>query len=165
MNADVSIRQATPTDLPNIKEIIDKSFSWVISFFAAQSVDFEEGKILVAESEGSIAGFAKLVEFNLGSVKYGCILWLAVDPTKRRKGYAAVLVNAGYKYFTQNGAREVFASVRRSNKASLATFHKEGFIQVGFLSLRRHFGWRLFSFYRSIWYAPTEVVLVKHPQK
>ena len=165
LTVDLAVRQATEGDCRRFKEIIDLSFPRFYRFFATRGVNSEEGKVLVAETRDAIAGFAKLIEFNVGNIKYGCILWVAVDPTQRRKGYAAVLVNAGYEYLTRIGTREVFASVHRRNKASLATFREDGFVQVGFFALRRHFGWRLLSFYSSIWYAPGEIVLVKHPQK
>ena len=160
MSSEVAIRQATPNDMPQVKEIIDLSFPWFSRFFARISLDSEDGKVLVAESQGAIVGFAKLIEFKVGSGKYGCILWIAVHPEHRRKGIALALVKDSIENFQHEGAETVFASVRRTNKASLATFSKMRFVQMSFLDLWRLFGFRVFSFYRDIWYAPIEIVLM-----
>ena len=154
------IRQATPNDCTKLKEIINLSFPIIFRFFANHSVDSEKGKVLVSESQDAAVGFAKLIDFQIGGGKYGCILWLAVHPQHRRKGIAAELVNAGAENLNHDGAKAVFASVQRRNKASLATFSKEGFKRMNFLGLWRLFGWRLFEFYRDIWYAPGEIVLM-----
>lgn len=155
-----SIRQATPNDHAKLKEIIDVSFPRFFRFFASHSLDSEEGKVLVSENQSTIVGFAKLIEFHIGSGKYGCILWLAVHPEHRRKCIASALVKAGTENLKHIGAKAVFASVQRRNKASLATFSKEGFMRMDFLGLWRLFGFRVFSFYREIWYAPGEIVLM-----
>lgn len=160
MNTTPSIRQAKPSDCAKLKEIIDLSFPRFFRFFASHSLDSEEGKALVSESQSTIVGFAKLIEFHVGSGKYGCILWLAVHPQHRRKGIASDLVEAGTENLKHDGAKAVFASVQRRNKASLATFSKEGFERMGFLGLWRLFSFRVFSFYREIWYAPGEIVLI-----
>jgi ribosomal protein S18 acetylase RimI-like enzyme len=154
-----SIRQASLNDRTKLKEIVDLSFQRFFRFFANHSLNSEEGKTLVSEKQGTAVGFAKLIEFNVGNCKYGCILWLAVHPNHRRKGVAATLVKAGTENLKLDGAGAVFASVQRRNKASLATFRKEGFRKEGFWGLRRLFGWRVFDFYREIWYAPGEIVL------
>jgi ribosomal protein S18 acetylase RimI-like enzyme len=160
MNTTQSIREATLNDRSKLKEIIDLSFPWFFRFFAVHSVDSEEGKTLISNDQGIVVGFAKLIEFNINGCKYGCILWLAVHPEHRRKGIASSLVGAGTEYLKRDGAKAAFASVQRRNHASLATFRKEGFVRAGFWGLRRLFGWRVFSFYREIWYAPGEVVLI-----
>jgi len=116
----------------------------------------------VSEAEEIVVGFAKLKEFHVSNKKYGCVMWLTVHPTQRRRGIATALVKTSFEYLTQDGAQEVFASVQRRNKASLATFRKEGFTHVGLVSLWRNFGWRVFGFYRDIWSAPGEIILVKH---
>ena len=144
-----------------MKEIINLSFPTFIRFFATNSVDSEEGSLLISEFDGVAVGFAKLTDFYVAKHKYGCILWLAVHPNQRRKGIALTLVKSGVEDLKREGAEAVFASVRRTNKASLATFHAQGFERVGFIGLWRRFGWRTFQLYRGIWYAPTEVVLMR----
>lgn len=159
MDTELAIRQATPNDMNKLKEIIDLSFPRFFRFFASHSLD-SEGQVLVGELHKIVVGFAKTIEFSVGSDKFGCILWLAVHPNYRRKGFAAQLVMAGTNYLLSHGAEAVFASTQRRNAASLTTFGKEGFKRMGFLGLWRLFGWRVFSFYRKIWVAPGEVVLM-----
>lgn len=153
------IRQATEADLPVVKEIINLSFPRFFRLFAAHSLD-SEGVILVNVVDGRIVGFAKLIDFMVEGVKYGCVLWLAVHPSFRLKGYAADLVNAGTRYLKDNGSRAVFASIQHNNVGSLGTFLRVGYVRVGFLGLWRMFGWRVFVFYRDIWYFLGEVVVV-----
>jgi ribosomal protein S18 acetylase RimI-like enzyme len=154
------IRQTTINDLAKLKEIIDLSFPRFFRYFAWHSVSDLTKPVIVSETETVIAGFAKLIEFGIGSAKYGCILWIAIHPAYRHKGIALKLTNAGVEYLKQQRAKAVFASTQRQNRAALATLGKAGFNRVGFLGLWRLFGWRVFSFYRHIWYAPGEVVLM-----
>ena len=159
MSSDYLERLAMPNDFGSIKQIIDASFPRFFRFFAVHSLH-QEGRVLVSETQTTIAGFAKLIDFQVGSGKYGCILWVAVSPLFRRKGIARSLVKTGTERLKQDGAKAVFASVQRRNVASLAVFGKEGFRKMGFLDLWRLFGWRVFKFYGNIWFAPREVVLM-----
>jgi ribosomal protein S18 acetylase RimI-like enzyme len=153
------IREAVQSDKERLNEIIGASFPRFFRFFASHSIN-SKGAVLVSEAEGAVAGFAKLTDFTVGDGRFGRILWLAVHPDFRRKGVAAELVKTGTQSLLREGAGAVFASAQRSNVASLATFGREGFRRVGFLGLWRLFGWRVFSFYRKIWFAPGEVVLM-----
>jgi RimJ/RimL family protein N-acetyltransferase len=160
-----SIRQSTPDDYSKLKGIIDLSFPMFFRYFANHSVTSEDGKVLVSETQGGILGFVKLIEFNINSRKYGCILWIAVHPSFRRKGIASSLTNAGIDYLKNISAQTVFASTQIRNKSSQATLGKAGFIRAGFLGLWRIFGWRVFRFYSDIWYAPGEVVFIHNSQE
>jgi len=156
----LSIREATLNDLPKIKQIIGLSFPRFFRFFASHSVDAEQGKVLVATAQGTVMGFVKLIEFQVGSVKYGCILWIAVHPAFRRKGIAHALTNAGVESLKKEGSKAVFASTQRRNSAAKGALGTAGFRRMGFLDLWLLFGWRVFSFYSEIWYAPGEVVFM-----
>jgi len=133
----LSIRQSTPDDYAILKEIIDLSFPMFFRYFAIRSVTSEDGKVLVSETQGDVSGFVKLIEFKSGSRKYGCILWIAVHPSYRRRGIALRLTNAGIDYLKNDGSQAVFASTQTRNKAAQATLGKAGFRLVGFLSLWR----------------------------
>lgn len=162
MENESSIRQSTPDDYAKLKEIIDLSFPRFFRYFANHSVTSEDGKVLVSETQDGISAFVKLIEFNINSQKYGCILWIAVHPFYRRKGIAFSLTNAGIDYLKNDGAQAVFASTQIRNKAAQATLVKAGFRTAGFLGLWRVFGWRVLSFYSDIWYAPGEVVFIQN---
>ena len=60
----------------------------------------------------------------------------------------------------QSGALAIFASIQRTNKASLATFGAEGFVRIGFIGLLTIFGWNVFIFYRDTWFALGEIVVM-----
>jgi ribosomal protein S18 acetylase RimI-like enzyme len=153
-----SIRQATASDYTKLKEIVDLSFPRFFRYFASHSVSDLHEPTLVSEVENVVVGFAKLIEFQVGNGKYGCILWIAVHPAYRRRGIALTLTNAGVDYLKKHGAEAVFASTQRRNSAAQAALGKAGFVRIGFLGLWRLFGWRVFQIYSDIWLAPGEVV-------
>ena len=159
MASEIIVRQMMHSEADSVRQIIDLSFPRFFRFFANHSLQ-EEGQVLVTESQGAVVGFAKLVEFNLGGSKFGCILWLAVQPKFRQKGIASALVHSGTTCLKVNGAKAVFVSVQRRNMASLTVFRKVGFRRMGFLGLWRLLSWRVFGFYRDIWFAPGEIVLM-----
>lgn len=160
MNTVPSIRQATSSDYAKLKEIIDLSFPRFFRYFALESVNSKDGKVLLIEVQGQTAGFAKLITFTIRNEFYGCLLWIAVHPNYRRHGFAFQLTNAGVNNLKDEGAHAVFASTQRRNKAELAALAKSGFKRAGFLGLWRLFGWRVFQLYSDIWLAPGEVVLM-----
>ena len=162
MSTNFVIREATVNDLPRLKEIINVSFPWFFRVFAAHSVADTSEPVLVASAEGAVVGFAKLIEFKIGGSKYGCILWIAVDPSSRQRGIASGLTNSGVAYLKKRGAQAVFASTQRRNKAALAALGKTGFQRMGVTDLWRLFGVQILRFYNDIWLAPGEVVLM-HP--
>ena len=149
-----------PSDEGNLKEIVALSFSKLMGFFALHSLLSEEGQVLVGVNQGTISAFAKIIKFKIGGVKYGCLLWLAVHPSFRKRGYALALTNAATFQLKPDGAMIVFASTQRKNQAALATLRKAGFEQKGFLSLWRIFRWQALRLYKDIWLAPGEVVLM-----
>jgi len=159
VNADFRVRPMIPSDAGRLEEIVDISFSWFVRSFALHSLR-EERQVLVSETLGEAVGFVKLVDVQVGSGKFGCILWVAVHPQFRGRGIATTLVNAGFERLKHSGAKAVFAPVRRRNTASLTVFGRQGFRKMGFLELWRLFGWRIFEFYSNIWLAPWVVVLM-----
>lgn len=159
MKRDFAIRISSQSEEECLKEIIGLSFPRFFRFFASRSLT-SEGFVLVSEAEERVIGFAKLIEFKVGSRLFGCVLWLAVHPDFRRRTVAIGLVEAGTDYLLKHGAGAVFASTQRRNSGSLATFRKAGFRRVRFMDLWRTFGWRVFSLYRDIWYAPGEILLM-----
>ena len=152
------IRQMTENDLNQVKQITDLSFPIFYRFFAAHSL-LEEGQVIVAEMAGRIVGFVKLINFYIGGKKYGCILWIAVHPNFRRKGFAGLITRNGIQRLKQEGSSAVFASTQRRNIAALSVLNLQGFRRVSFLGLCRLFGWQVFKFYSDIWLAPGEIVL------
>ena len=160
MNLEFRIRPMLPSDEGNLRGIVALSFSKLMGFFAVQSLLTEKGQVLVADIQGSAIAFAKLIEFQISGGKYGCLLWIGVHPEFRRKGVAGALTAEGIKLLKQGGAKTVFASTQRRKTGALIVLERSGFRGVGFLELFRLFGWRILKFYRDIWLAPGEVVLM-----
>ena len=151
----------SPSDASRLREIVALSFSRLMGFFAVHSLLSEEGQVLVSESEATVVGFAKLIEFQIGDGKFGCILWIGVHPELRRKGVASSLTNEGILHLKQDGAKMVFASTQRRNIVAQNLLIRNGFRKMGFLQLWRLFSWRVFEFYGDIWLAPGEIVLMQ----
>jgi ribosomal protein S18 acetylase RimI-like enzyme len=149
----------TENDADQVKQVIDLSFPRFYRFFASHSLH-EEGQVLVAETTGRVVGFTKLIKFFIDGKKYGCILWIAVHPSFRRKHIAAALTSNSTQILKQDGSKAVFASTQRRNVGALSVLSLQGFKRNGFFGLRRLFGWRVFEFYRDIWFAPGEIVLI-----
>ena len=159
MSTAFSIKQIESSDLDNLKQITNTSFPEFFRSIAAQS-RYSEGQVLVSEAQGTTVGFIKLAKFHLDG-KFGCIFGVAVIKQLRRKGIATGLVKAGAKSLEYGGAIAVFATAERWNFASLAVFKKTGFRRMGFLSLWRLFGWRIFEFYRDIRFDFGQIVLMR----
>jgi N-acetylglutamate synthase-like GNAT family acetyltransferase len=160
MQAALIVRGAEQRDLAAVHEIVDLSFPLFFRHFAWHSLNSGEGKTLICQNGGEVAGFAKLTEFYIREAKYGCILWLAVHQKHRRKGAALALVQAGTEDLKHGGCERVFASAQRTNGASLGTFAKAGFERAGLGVLWRIFGGHVLQFYGDIWFMPGEVVLM-----
>ena len=160
MIPEFAIRPMLPKDTSKLREIAALSFSRFMAFFAIHSLLSEEGHVLVSEAQETAVGFVKLIEFQEGGIKYGCILWIAVHPDYRRKGVSSALTIEGIARLKRDGATIVFASTQRRNAAAIAVLSRNGFRRIGLLELRRLFGWRILQFYRDIWLAPGEVVLI-----
>lgn len=154
------IKQMMQSDVDRLREIAGLSFSRFMGFFAVHSLFSEDGQVLVSGVQGAVVGFAKLIDFQVGGSKFGCILWIAVHPDFRRKGVARALTTEGIQRLKQGGAKAVFVSTQRRNAVALSALSRTGFRRMGFLELWRLFGWRVFQFYSDIWLAPGEVVLI-----
>ncbi len=87
----------------------------------------KKDKCSYAKHKEIVVGFAKLIDFQIGGKKYGCILWIAVHPNFRRKGIAAKLTNSATQQLKQDGAEAVFASTQRRNVAALSVLSLAGF--------------------------------------
>ena len=159
MDAELIVRQMTKDDTVQVKQIIKQSFPIIYRFFAISSIH-EKGKVLVGKKQGKIVGFAKLINFKIEHKKYGCILWIAVQPAARRKGIAATITKEGIEYLKSEGATAVFASTQKRNIAAISVLKLNGFRRISFLGLKRIFGWRAFQLYKAIWFAPREVVFI-----
>jgi len=161
MSVNFCVRDMKPIDIAKIKEIIDLSFSRFMGLFAYLSVRDKEGETIVAETQGTVVGFTKLIDFKIAGIKYGCVLWIAVHPSFRRKGFADALTTEGIKRLKLAGSKCLFASVQRRKIGPQIVLTQNGFRRARFLELWHLFGSRVLQFYGDIWLAPGEVVLIR----
>ena len=117
----VTIRPATPKDLPAVLEIEKDSFPsqhW-------SEEDFLSYRCTVIEAEGQIAGFVVMRELFNGPPPELEILNLAMAPVFRRLGLASVLLSSELQ-----PGRTYFLEVRESNTAARRLYEKFGFREI-----------------------------------
>ena len=102
MNTSVIIRPMSRNDFSELTEVIDTSFLWLVRSLALHSVR-EGQQVLISEAQGTAVGFVKLANVQVGSSKFGRVLWVAVHPKFRRRGIATALVKAGFESMTHAG--------------------------------------------------------------
>lgn len=97
----------------------------------AQLFSTEAETCLVAEADGKIAGFAlgRLMEKPRSAWRYGCLLWLGVEPRFKRAGIATRLVNQLRGLFIGRDARIMLVDTAAKNHAALGFFRRNGFGQ------------------------------------
>ena len=121
----LSLRPATPDDIPALLAIEQRSFAdpnWLAE-------DFLKYACTVAELQGQIAGFMVVRETFPSKGETPAereILNFAVDPFARRVGTATALL----KTELQSGAIYCL-EVRESNLAAQALYRKLGFQEIG----------------------------------
>ncbi|MGE5575290.1 MAG: hypothetical protein ACM3UL_04070, partial [Ignavibacteria bacterium] len=71
------------------------------------------------------------------------------------------LTSASLKTLKNEGSKAVFASTQIRNTSAKGALGKAGFKRMSFFNLIHLFGWRVFSFYSEIWYAPGEIVYMR----
>jgi ribosomal-protein-alanine acetyltransferase len=123
----VTIRSATPDDLPDLLSIEQQAAQaahWTISHYQARLAD---GVILVAEEKGIIVGFVCARE--IGSE------WeienIVVAASVRRLGIADALLNALLRRVREKANAAVRLEVRESNEPARRLYEKHGFRESG----------------------------------
>lgn len=155
------MREAKKEDRDALRRIIESSFRHgIYAYFATRSLD-SAPKIVIAEVDGGVTGFAEPKLIRIGKRTIGNILWIAIRPELRRKGVGSALVGECVTVLSKGGADEIFVSVEKDNPPAFAMFAKAGFRRIGFRELAKEFGLRVVSFYSRLLIAPHEVVLIR----
>lgn len=83
----------------------------------------------VAEINEKVVGFAfgTVIEKRHSAWQYGYLLWLGVDPTAKKRGVGAQLVNAITKAFIHHGARMMMVDTAADNATAIRFFKSQGF--------------------------------------
>jgi ribosomal protein S18 acetylase RimI-like enzyme len=137
---EINIREMALRDLPAVFELGQRLFtadqlptlyrSWdtqeLVQLFGS-----EEETCLVAETEGTIVGFAlgRIMEKPRSAWRYGWLLWLGVDPAMKRRKIAARLMKHLTNLFIDREVRILLVDTDEDNTEALAFFRKQGFGQ------------------------------------
>lgn len=120
------IRAMTIADLDAVLAIENSSFEhpWSRPLFLAEFKKSIAKLRVIEDAAGAICGYSigwKIVdEFHLGNI--------AVDPPKRRQGFALELLA---DIEQTEGVREIQLEVSHTNAAAITFYKKNGFIQIG----------------------------------
>ena len=124
----VSVRLATPADLDAVVRIDVRSFTrhWPADDFAEQLAD-PRVAIWIAEVQGAPCGYVH-VRAIPGEAE---LLNIAVQPSARRQGVAARLLDHAQDQALQGGAERMFLEVRADNEAALGLYRRAAWEQIG----------------------------------
>lgn len=117
-----------PDHLGRVLKIENLSFSspWSAADFRCVVQDDRAlclGLWLGRELIGYVIGYVEDTGFHLAS--------LAIDPTRRRQGWAGLLLRKILERAWQKGCRVCTLEVRASNRVAKQLYHRHGFKQVG----------------------------------
>jgi ribosomal protein S18 acetylase RimI-like enzyme len=109
-------------------ELKDEAFAEKI----AELSTADNGKYLVAELEGKIAGHAMLDPLKLAAIRHVVHLTIAVHPRWQRKGIGKALLDALIRWARAAAAVEkIELHVRSSNTGTQKMYKSFGFTEVG----------------------------------
>lgn len=122
------IRQLAPHDLPAVEAIL-KGSPEAAQWSPPSSEEFHRSGRLawVAQVHGSLVGLLVV----LAVTEEAEILNLAVDPARRRGGYARALLNHALAELAGSGVHDVFLEVRESNHSAIRFYQSFGFRNCG----------------------------------
>jgi ribosomal-protein-alanine N-acetyltransferase len=125
----VIIREAGATDLPDVLGIERVSFNdpWTVGMFAAHLPPRVGAQFLVAEKSRAIVGFA----LSQTVMDESELLNIAVDPSARKVGIGAELLDAMMVRCTKAGAATMWLEVRASNASARGLYESRGFVSAG----------------------------------
>jgi ribosomal protein S18 acetylase RimI-like enzyme len=130
----LSIRPATPADIPPLVEMVNAAFS-IETFLEGQRTDAErlastlqKGEILLAEdADGHVLG-SVYIEFR---GKRGYMGMLAVAPTQQGNGLARRLLTVAEDLFRQKGCEAIDISVLSLRPELIPIYERFGFKECG----------------------------------
>lgn len=132
----IHIARATPADVKTVVLIERASFSdpWSESSFRDvlnhQRIYFACARLSDESGQGSAADVAGyVVAWFAGSE--GEIANLAVDPSLRRQGIGAALLDAALSEGRRLGTSDTYLEVRSSNLRARQLYESRGFVEVG----------------------------------
>lgn len=126
----ITVRKMSPTDLPEVLAIADRSFTtpWSRSSFEYE-IRNKDAILRAAELEGRVIGYV-CARFFLDIVH---IMDIAVIQGERRKGAGSMLLTDTLKEIkkTRPGTEHITLEVRESNIPAIKLYEKAGFRETG----------------------------------
>jgi len=116
-----AIRPAVRADLLSVFRIEKRSFEQPWPYAAFEGLLDAPG-FLVADADGSVAGYVVGDTVDSHGIPIGHIKDLAVDPAHRRGGLGRRLLSRGLSALAAAGADRVKLEVRRSNRAARSLY-------------------------------------------
>ncbi|TBU97818.1 GNAT family N-acetyltransferase [Stutzerimonas kirkiae] len=144
----MSIRLATPGDIPALCRLLDQLFAQETEFtpdHAAQTRGLrmivehpEVGEILVAEQDGGIVAMVSLlysVSTALGA-PVALLEDMVVDAANRASGFGSQLLDAAIAHARQRGCRRITLLTDSDNHAAQRFYARQGFQPSSMLPMR-----------------------------
>ena len=122
----MKIRRAESADVDRLLELESSCFAEEIRFSGGQIAFYmaiANSSVLVAE-EKDIEGYA-IFKNAFGMI--GHVLTINVDPTRRRRGVATALLDAGERFLRDAGGATLILEVAETNAAARALYAARGY--------------------------------------
>jgi len=128
VNSQTLIRAAAEADLTEITRLEQLCFNppWTEAMLARE-LQSPDARVLVAETQGSFAGFALFHRAGDQAELYQ----IAVCGESRRRGIASALLEAGEEACLDLACNSVYLEVRRSNQPAIGLYSAHAYTQVG----------------------------------
>ena len=151
----LTIRPASEADLPALREISNHYIEHSVTNFKTATLDavgfdawfgmFAESgpyRLLVAEEEGQILGYAATIEFNSrAAYSTSAAVSIYLHPEKCRAGVGTKLYTELFKLLEDSGLHRLYAGITVPNDASIALHTKMGFREAArYTEVGRKFG-------------------------
>jgi [ribosomal protein S18]-alanine N-acetyltransferase len=121
----IQIRPVKTEDLSTIHALEEECFKDPFpSYFIDQLADANPSTFLVAEDSGRVIGYAVVDNWT----DHQHLVSIAVQPDSRRRGVAQALLDHLIQRLREGRLR---LELRKSNKAALALYQRNGFTQTG----------------------------------
>ncbi|KYK34014.1 MAG: hypothetical protein AYK22_00845 [Thermoplasmatales archaeon SG8-52-3] len=131
------ITQAVNIHKRVIREGLSQDLDYEITELFVSFIKKTPKTCLVAEINNNVAGFiiGVIKEWGFGVERSGWIEMIEVDPKIMGKGVGKSLGEALIKYFTDEGIKEVYTSVKWDSGDLIAFFKSIGFDKSNFINL------------------------------
>ena len=127
----VRIRRLRGCDIPEVLAIERQIFpedAWTEQMFASELGELATRYYIVAEADGTIAGYAGLSAAGGG---YGDVQTIAVRANRQGEGIGTALLTDLIATAAARKCREIFLDVRADNERARLLYRRTGFTEVG----------------------------------